>query len=131
MVIQYFILFEVDCEMTEWAAHGECSAPCGGGRQTFTKNVIRQGEHGGLACGNTTKIESCNIHDCPGKVSDNVFLICPMCSDCQNAETHGTDYDGITNLTENSQPCVKWSEVTTGWSDNSSEWTALPENYCR
>ena len=63
------IYFQVDGGWTEFVASGTCSKSCGGGHQTFTRNCTNPSPaHCGKPCeGNSTKVEECNGHGCPGK----------------------------------------------------------------
>lgn len=55
-----------DCVYTEWSAWGECSAACGGGTQTRSRQIVSPAVCGGLACDESTLLEQqgCNAHDC-------------------------------------------------------------------
>ena len=51
----------VHCLLSAWAATGNCSAECGGGQQTWVRNITREPEHGGRECStNTTMVRGCN-----------------------------------------------------------------------
>jgi hypothetical protein len=59
----------VDCEWNEWKI-GECSQTCGGGERTNTRDKKIREAHGGKECsGSSTITETCNVNDCPGKLS--------------------------------------------------------------
>ena len=56
------------CEWDEWNI-GECDLPCGGGLRTNTRSPKVEAKHGGEECAGSSKIiESCNVHECPGKL---------------------------------------------------------------
>lgn len=67
---KYFITYfqiEVHCEWDEWQI-GDCDQPCGGGLRTNTRAEKVEANHGGEQCaGVSTIVESCNVHECPGK----------------------------------------------------------------
>ena len=54
-----------ECEVGPWIAQGSCSAPCGGGVQTYVRSVIRNDSFGGRTCPALTKTEPCNTQVCP------------------------------------------------------------------
>lgn len=54
----------VDCILDDWSAWSGCSADCGGGVRSKTREVKTTPEHGGDPCGETSKTESCNIQAC-------------------------------------------------------------------
>jgi hypothetical protein len=61
----------VDCVLeNDWYEDGECSHDCGGGTQTFRKNVATQAGYGGVPCADVEseerlKTEDCNTQPCP------------------------------------------------------------------
>ena len=62
--IQYLTL--VDCQWSSWS-QGRCSKGCGGGQRTNRRHKWVDEEHGGSCSGQSTFIESCNTHPCPGQ----------------------------------------------------------------
>ena len=54
----------VDCVEGDWAKVGDCSKPCGGGKQQWTHPMI-QPQNGGRACPSATKETDCNTQACP------------------------------------------------------------------
>jgi hypothetical protein len=54
----------VDCVLDDWSAWSSCSADCGGGVRSQSREVKTTPEHGGEPCGETSKTESCNIQAC-------------------------------------------------------------------
>jgi hypothetical protein len=54
----------VDCVLEDWTAWSACSAACGGGVRSKTREVTTTPEHGGDPCGETSKTEACNIQAC-------------------------------------------------------------------
>ena len=55
---------ELDCIWGEWV-EGKCSATCGNGQKISIRTKDRMERHGGTCTGPATKIESCNLKDCP------------------------------------------------------------------
>jgi len=53
-----------DCKVGAWSRWSSCTAQCGGGVRQRARNVLTKPKHGGVACGLTTEVESCNIHAC-------------------------------------------------------------------
>jgi hypothetical protein len=73
----------VDCVWGPWGNPTPCSATCGGGTQTETRQVQVQEEHGGNPCeGSNTRTVPCNTQPCP--------IDCVM-SDWQNDVGHCVD----------------------------------------
>ena len=65
--------FVVDCLWNEWQI-GVCDKSCGGGSRTDTRERKVDVEHGGQECtGDSTLTESCNVHECPGKLVVNMM----------------------------------------------------------
>ena len=59
---------KVHCEWDDWQI-GECDKPCGGGMRTNIRTEKVGALHGGEECAGASKItESCNVHECPGKI---------------------------------------------------------------
>jgi len=46
-----------------WSLH--CDHECGGGRQRATRNIETSPDHGGFACPELEKVQSCNTDECP------------------------------------------------------------------
>ena len=56
----------VDCEWGEWKSTG-CSTTCSDGTEIFGREILQEEMFGGEPCaGNFTRIEDCNLGDCPG-----------------------------------------------------------------
>jgi hypothetical protein len=54
----------VDCKMSSFSGWSKCTAQCGGGVKTRTREVIREAKHGGMPCGATTLTARCNTQSC-------------------------------------------------------------------
>lgn len=54
----------VDCEMGSWGRYSRCSKPCGGGKKTKKRSILRRSAHGGMKCGKTTRTVKCNMKSC-------------------------------------------------------------------
>lgn len=54
----------LDCEMSEWAEWGECSAKCRGGEHNRTRHIISQPRYGGKDCGPEFEVQPCNTGLC-------------------------------------------------------------------
>jgi len=54
----------VDCITEDWTAWSACTAKCGGGVRSKSREVTRPSEHGGSPCGEISKTETCNIQSC-------------------------------------------------------------------
>ena len=68
--------FPVDCKVGEWMAWGECSATCGDGTRTRTREVVQQPEYGGTECpSNLEETATCNDARCPGALLHYNLLI--------------------------------------------------------
>ena len=56
----------VDCSIGDWSEWATCGAPCGGGKQTRTRSIVKPSDGGKNDCSATTKEEqNCNTHVCP------------------------------------------------------------------
>jgi hypothetical protein len=53
-----------DCEVSPWQ-QGPCSAACGSGNRTLTRNVVSPAGQGGNPCPPLSRVEECNSHPCP------------------------------------------------------------------
>eukprot|EP01002_Notosolenus_urceolatus_P009062 NODE_33_length_3365_cov_20.073884_g25_i0.p1 GENE.NODE_33_length_3365_cov_20.073884_g25_i0~~NODE_33_length_3365_cov_20.073884_g25_i0.p1 ORF type:complete len:1091 (-),score=159.40 NODE_33_length_3365_cov_20.073884_g25_i0:93-3275(-) len=54
-----------ECRIGQWEAQGECSAPCGGGIQTFTRVVTCDScTNTRQECGASSETRACNAHPC-------------------------------------------------------------------
>jgi hypothetical protein len=58
-------LCPVHCQLSEWSEFSACSAACGGGTSSRTRNILQEPANGGTACGPTTETVACNEHPCP------------------------------------------------------------------
>ena len=59
-----------DCVLSDFGEWSPCTKGCGGGSQTRTREVIRQAENNGTACGQQpmSQTRTCNVHDCAGRI---------------------------------------------------------------
>jgi hypothetical protein len=56
----------VDCEVSDWANDGDCSATCGGGQQKQTRRILVAAQHGGGECpSDLEQFLPCNAWACP------------------------------------------------------------------
>jgi len=56
----------VNCEVTAWEEHGDCTLSCGGGQQTLVRSISVQAMHGGAGCpSNMEKTVPCSEDPCP------------------------------------------------------------------
>jgi hypothetical protein len=55
----------VDCISGDWDAWSRCTATCGTGQQSRTRQVVRQAAYGGLLCKASNERRFCNTFDCP------------------------------------------------------------------
>lgn len=54
----------IDCSVGEWTSKGECTRPCGGGKQSYTRKVLVTPLGRGKSCPALDKKEDCNSHEC-------------------------------------------------------------------
>jgi hypothetical protein len=54
----------VDCVVGEWSNLSTCSASCGGGSQTRTRNITTQPQYGGNTCPPLSETKECNTQKC-------------------------------------------------------------------
>jgi hypothetical protein len=57
-------LCPINCVVSDWGLHGDCSLSCGGGTRTRTREVVTPPQHDGLACLPTIQTEPCQTHPC-------------------------------------------------------------------
>ena len=56
----------VDCKVSEWSDWNACDVACGGGgKQTRSRTILRQGGNGGVACPITSEVRECGQQPCP------------------------------------------------------------------
>ncbi len=65
MCTYVYIVSAVDCVVGPWI-DGTCDAPCGGGTEIQTRDVITEAKYCGNLCGDLTQHISCNNHPCAG-----------------------------------------------------------------
>jgi len=70
----------VDCVLEDWTAWSGCSAECGGGVRSKSREVKTTPEHGGDPCGETSKTESCNIQACDVNCELSAWTAWGVCS---------------------------------------------------
>uniref|UniRef100_A0A7S4GQJ7 Spondin-like TSP1 domain-containing protein n=1 Tax=Oxyrrhis marina TaxID=2969 RepID=A0A7S4GQJ7_OXYMA len=65
----------VDCAWGDWSEYSSCSATCGGGQQTKTRNVVNVAKAGGKPCklADSMYIRPCNTDMCPSGARDCAF----------------------------------------------------------
>jgi len=54
----------IDCVVGDWSEWGDCSADCNAGVKQKIRNVLTIPQFGGVACGETSVAESCNMQSC-------------------------------------------------------------------
>jgi hypothetical protein len=69
----------VDCELSDWSEWGECDAPCDGGEQVRTREVVVEPVAAGAPCGERTERRPCNTQIC-------VVLDCDPAQPCCTVE---------------------------------------------
>jgi len=64
----------VHCLLGEWSEWGACSATCGGGRSSRSREVLQEAEHGGKACeGSLSEARECGRDLCGHEPVDCAF----------------------------------------------------------
>ena len=64
----------IDCEWNDWTL-GECSQTCGNGTRTDTRTKAIVEANGGNCTGESTKIEKCNLQQCPGRLLTRLIFV--------------------------------------------------------
>ena len=60
-------LLLVDCKWGEWSESSSCTKSCGGGKQTWQREVVQLSKFGGAQCkGSDNEMRDCNESPCPG-----------------------------------------------------------------
>jgi len=54
----------IDCVVSDWSPSGDCSLMCGGGEQTFTRQVLEAPNDHGKQCPKLEDTRKCNAHEC-------------------------------------------------------------------
>merc|ERR1719331_2579723 len=54
----------IDCVMGEWSGYSGCSAACGGGVKSRSRNPLTEAENGGLSCEDGSEQVPCNVEAC-------------------------------------------------------------------
>ncbi len=54
----------VDCIVSDWSSWTTCTASCGGGMQTRTRDIIVHPNNGGSSCPTLIENQLCNTHQC-------------------------------------------------------------------
>ena len=65
--LQGLLPVPVDCMVTTWRDWGSCSATCGGGTMSRSREVAQQPMHGGKPCPALEEKNACNTELCAGK----------------------------------------------------------------
>jgi len=68
----------VECELTLWGAWSTCSATCGKGAFTRTRQIKVQPEDGGAPCPSTAETKPCDLMACPVDCKTTQW-VCGMC----------------------------------------------------
>jgi hypothetical protein len=55
----------IDCSVSGWTTWNDCSAPCGGGKQTRNRTIMQPAQYGGKDCSNLSETQVCNTQACP------------------------------------------------------------------
>ena len=63
----YFHIKAIHCEWGAWVI-GKCSAECGMGTRTNTRDKTVEEANGGTCSGETTEVVECMEKECPGKI---------------------------------------------------------------
>jgi len=70
----------VDCVLEDWTPWSGCSANCGGGVRSKSREVKVTPEHGGDPCGETSKTETCNLQACDVPCELSAWTAWGVCS---------------------------------------------------
>lgn len=100
----------VNCEMGTWGSYDSCSKPCGGGKKTKKREVIRQSAHGGSKCGQTTRTIKCNMKSCAVQEEENYEVSRKLTKEEQTRE-RVSNSELIHNAMEAEDTDSMWSQV--------------------
>ncbi len=100
----------VDCVMGPWGDWGQCSAECGGGSRTRTREVLTPKSCGGADCGIESEEQECNTQPCcVPETCDSLGAECGTQDDgCEGSLDCGTcdDQDDCTADSCDADTCV-------------------------
>ena len=72
----------LDILFTDWAKHGICTLPCGGGIQHWVRNCVNSRGNTVVCDGNMSRQTSCNTHKCQEIVAEwtewSTFGLCSV-----------------------------------------------------
>merc|ERR1719420_1701642 len=128
--MQSYNPFIQDCEVGEWQP-GECSAECGGGEMTATREVVTPASNGGAECPPMIEKTTCNMDPCPIDCVVGEWSEWSACSkDCgggitvkvrpviTDMEHKGEPCGDLTEQMDcNMDACDKPCELSPDWSD--------------
>jgi len=116
----------VHCAVGGFGGWSDCNEKCGGGKQTRSRAITRNAQHGGNACPNLTEEKACNTQNCPIPCKQSAFTAWSKCTEtCGGGKqtrtrtvTQAPQYGGAVcgNASEtqdcNTQPCPVDCEVS-------------------
>jgi hypothetical protein len=100
----------VDCKVSSWGAFGACSAMCGFGKNTRTRQITDSGSNGGVVCPATDDTQTCMLkvceHPCPVSEWGN-WSPCPTACNTEGKtfRTRTNTHVGDTNNPKNDSDC--------------------------
>lgn len=130
---------KVDCKWGDWSQLSACTASCGGGMASRSREVVRLPRHGGKRCEKniTMMISECNTEACPSTIRDCEFSMWNDWQGCSLPCGGGQQHRSRIILVEaseggdpckgdlqdfqecNTQPCHAAGKLACAWAD----WT--------
>ena len=102
--------------MSEWTPFGTCSATCGGGTQTRTRDILTDAKNGGAACPVLTDEQACNEQPCPPVDTDcevGAWSAWSTCTETCGGGSQTRSRDIITEPTGQGKSCPALTDERT------------------
>ena len=103
----------VDCLVSPWSSWGTCSAACGGGTQTHTRDILTSASNGGAACPVLTETQACNTQSCPVDCTVSPWSAWGTCSASCGGGTQTQTRSIVTPAANGGQACPTLTQTQT------------------
>jgi len=102
---------KIDCAWGDWSEYSACTATCGGGETSRSRQIERLPQHGGRTCDRnfTMVVEMCNTEACPQRMRNCEFSLWNDWQDCSVPCGGGQQHRSriiLVEATEGGRPCT-------------------------